>query len=520
MARVRLWVAWLTLIGAPPLALIWLLRHQAFDPTWMSPVFHFYVVSLTAMLTVGLAGLMTFAARQVKDARVFLLSLAFLGIAGVFLTHALTTPFALIQHMNPWVGFSAYLSLLLGATFLALGTIEWRPAASAFLMQRQGAILACFIALLLAFGSFALLNADAQPGAQNDSAAGYDTAGYGEYGSAGGANTMAGMGGMGATPQAAGPLTILSAPAVSRGLATLTLLLLGLVIVRYALRYRANRSPLVAGFLATSILLAQAQCSMVVAPTWHASWWEYHLLMVAAFGAALMSLRREYAHSGSWRGMVEGLLLRDTIAQLQRGYNDVIVALIAAVEAKDPYTRGHTQRVAALSLLVGQELQLPPERLRVLYQSALLHDIGKIGVPDAILNKPGRLTDDEFAIIREHPVRGHAIIQGVRSLRDEIGGVRYHHERLDGSGYPDGLIGDAIPLDARIIAVADVFDALTSSRSYRAAWSREQALATIDGDAGVTLDACCVAALHSVLAGEASVVSRQSSELLASITGD
>ena len=515
MARVRLWVAWLTLIGAPPLVLIWLLRHQASDPTWMSPIFHFYVVSLTAMLTVGLAGLMTFAARQVKDARVFLLSLAFLGIAGVFLTHALTTPFALIQHMNPWVGFSAYLSLLLGATFLALSTIEWRPAASAFLMQRQGAILACFIALLLAFGSYALLNAATETGVHDDSAAGYGAGEYGEYGSAGGANTMAGMD---ARPQTAGPLNILSAPAVSRGLATLTLLLLGLVIVRYALRYRANRSPLVAGFLATSILLAQAQCSMLVAPSWHASWWEYHLLMLAAFGAAIVSLRREYAHSGSWHGMVEGLLLRDTIAQLQRGYNDVIVALIAAVEAKDPYTRGHTQRVAALSLLVGQALQLPPERLRILYQSALLHDIGKIGVPDAILNKPGRLTDEEFAIIREHPVRGHAIIQGVRSLRDEIGGVRYHHERLDGSGYPDGLVGDAIPLDARIIAVADVFDALTSSRSYRAAWSREQALATIDADAGVTLDACCVAALHSVLAAsrESEVVSR---EIVESVTG-
>ncbi|MGN6700072.1 MAG: HD domain-containing phosphohydrolase [Thermomicrobiales bacterium] len=520
MARVRHWLGWLTLIGGPPLALVLLLRHQAFDPTWMAPIFHFYVVSLTAMLTVGLAGLMTFAARQVKDARVFLLSLAFLGIAGVFLTHALTTPFALIQQTNPWVGFSAYLSLFAGATFLALGTIEWRPAASAFLMQRQGAILACFIALLLAFGSFALLNAAGQASANTTGTAGYGAGDYGEYGPAGNSTAMPGMTGMSATPQPAGQLSFLSAPAVSRGFAALTLFLLGLVIVRYALRYRANRSPLVAGFLATSILLAQAQCSMLVAPTWHASWWEYHLLMLAAFGAAIVSLRREYAQSGSWHGMVEGLLLRDTIAQLQRGYNDVIVALIAAVEAKDPYTRGHTQRVAALSLLVGQELRLPSERLRVLYQSALLHDIGKIGVPDAILNKPGRLTDEEFAIIREHPARGHAIIQGVRSLHDEIGGVRHHHERLDGSGYPDGLVGDAIPLDARIIAVADVFDALTSSRSYRAAWSREQALATIDADAGATLDACCVAALHSVLAGESSVVSRQSSELLASLTGD
>ena len=162
MARVRLWFGWIAIIGGPSLVLILLLQHQAPDPALMSPTFHFYVVSLTALSTLGLAGLMTFAARQVNDARVFLLSLAFLGIAGMLLVHALTTPFALIQHMNPWVGFSAYLSLLIGATFLALGTIEWRPAASTFLIQRQGAILACFIAFLLAFGSFALLNAAGQ----------------------------------------------------------------------------------------------------------------------------------------------------------------------------------------------------------------------------------------------------------------------------------------------------------------------------------------------------------------------
>lgn len=127
------------------------------------------------------------------------------------------------------------------------------------------------------------------------------------------------------------------------------------------------------------------------------------------------------------------------------------------------------------------------------------HDIGKIEVPDAILNKPGSLTEEEFAVIREHPARGHDIIRNIRSLRNEVAGVRSHHERLDGRGYPDGLVGDEISLDARIIAVADVYDALTSARSYRAAWSPGQALATMEAEVGTHLDADCVRAAKNVL---------------------
>ncbi len=176
-----------------------------------------------------------------------------------------------------------------------------------------------------------------------------------------------------------------------------------------------------------------------------------------------------------------------------------IVALVEAVEAKDPYTRGHTQRVADLAVLIGQEIGYSSQQLKVLNQAAMLHDIGKIGIPDSVLNKPGRLTDAEFSIVKEHPVRSHRIIQQARSLQREIPGVRHHHERLDGTGYPDGLQGDAIPMDARVIAVADVFDALTSARPYREAWSVERALEIIDQEAGAKLDLRCVAALRRVL---------------------
>ncbi|HEX7102929.1 MAG TPA: HD-GYP domain-containing protein, partial [Nitrolancea sp.] len=253
--------------------------------------------------------------------------------------------------------------------------------------------------------------------------------------------------------------------------------------------------------------------SITTTSMWHLSWWEYHVLMVLALGIAIAGLAREYAQTPSLQGVVGGLLLRDTISQLQNGYTEVIVALVEAVEAKDPYTRGHTQRVAELAVLIGQDIGLSGERLKTLNQAAMLHDIGKISVPDSILNKPGRLTAEEFEFVKEHPVRGHRIIQNVRSLQQEVAGVRHHHERLDGTGYPDGLKGDAIPLDARIIAVADVFDALTSARPYRGPWSSQHAFQILDEEAGITLDADCVGALHRVLpvwAGQADLVTDES----------
>jgi len=288
-------------------------------------------------------------------------------------------------------------------------------------------------------------------------------------------------------------------PRVTLAVGGATIVLLLVVVARHAFLYRLSQTPSAASFLASAVFMAQAQVAMMLAPRWHASWWEYHGLVLAALASAILGLCWEYGQTGNLSDVVQGLLIRDPVSQFQRGYTEVIFALVRAVEAKDPYTRGHTLRVAELSVSIGRELRLSPERLRVLHQSALMHDIGKIGVADAILNKPGRLTPEEFEVIKEHPVQGHMIISSVRSLRQEVAGVRYHHERLDGSGYPDGLVGEEIPLDARIIAVADVFDALTTPRAYRDAWPAERALALIDQDAGPKLDRRCVVALHRVL---------------------
>ncbi len=472
---------WGGVIALPLLTLLLFLGGIVPDPVWQGPRFHFIVVTLTTALALAMALLMVRAATQLRDVRVFFLSLAYMGIAGIFLVHALTTPGALIAGNNPWVGFSAWASLGVGAAFFTLSTIRWSAEHQQRIIARQMALLGAFLLALLAYGAIAVADA-ARSGVPAE-----DHAAHGEYAA------------HGAVGSAVSRFGFLANPSIGKIAALLTLALLAFVIVRYRAIYRTAPSPLVAAMLVSALFLAQSQVAMALTAVWHASWWEYHVLMLAAFGTTIFGLVQEYADAGSVHGVIEGLLVRDTITQVQRGYTEVIVALVEAVEAKDPSTRGHTQRVAELALAIGRALRLPPEQLRVLNRAALLHDVGKIGVPDAILNKPGRLTEEEFAIIKEHPMQGYAMIAHVRSLRDELGGIRSHHERLDGSGYPDGLAGNAIPLIARIIAVSDVFDALTSPRPYRGPWSCEQAFALIDAEAGTRLDADAVAALHSVL---------------------
>ena len=154
----------------------------------------------------------------------------------------------------------------------------------------------------------------------------------------------------------------------------------------------------------------------------------------------------------------------------------VIFSLALAVEAKDPYTAGHIERVSSLAVVIGQDFGLSPGACAQIHRGGVLHDIGKIGVPDSILAKPGRLTPEEFVIIKRHPDIGDRICRKLKTLQDVLDLIRHHHERLDGSGYPDGLSGKELTLESRILAVCDVYDALASNRPYRAAMEGEQAL--------------------------------------------
>lgn len=153
--------------------------------------------------------------------------------------------------------------------------------------------------------------------------------------------------------------------------------------------------------------------------------------------------------------------------RLERLTFEMMYALSETIDAKDRYTSGHSARVARYSKMLAQKKGLPPEKCQQIFMMGLLHDIGKVGVPTEILNKPGRLTDQEFAQIKAHPAIGSSILEKVSLLPELRTGARWHHERVDGRGYPDGLSGEQIPLEAKIIAVADAYDAMTSCRSYR-----------------------------------------------------
>jgi putative two-component system response regulator len=189
---------------------------------------------------------------------------------------------------------------------------------------------------------------------------------------------------------------------------------------------------------------------------------------------------------------IDGVELRarvHSLVRLKRFTDDldsaesVILCLGVTVEARDGCTSGHCERMAAYSAAFGVHLGLPEEEIAALHRGGYLHDVGKIGVPDAVLLKPGRLTDDEFAVMKRHTVIGESVCGNIRSLRLVKPIVRHHHERLDGSGYPDGLRGDAVPRLAQITGIIDVYDALTTDRPYRQRLSTEVAFAELRREA-------------------------------------
>jgi HD-GYP domain-containing protein (c-di-GMP phosphodiesterase class II) len=251
------------------------------------------------------------------------------------------------------------------------------------------------------------------------------------------------------------------------------------------------------------VLLAEVPPILLWGVPWALSWWMYHVLYGAAFLVLFAGWAVEVRRAGSLKVIAEGLSMRDALAQLNRGHDAHVLDLVDAIEAKDRATLGHARRVGAYALDIGKRIGLAPGELRSLALAAEMHDVGKIGVPDAILAKPAKLTDEEFREMQRHTGRGFDIATRIDALRPLAPVIRAHHERMNGRGYPDGLVGEAIPLLARIIAVADSFDAMTSHRPYRAPMTRDAAIAELQRVRGVELDARCVdaflASLHDEL---------------------
>jgi HD-GYP domain-containing protein (c-di-GMP phosphodiesterase class II) len=185
--------------------------------------------------------------------------------------------------------------------------------------------------------------------------------------------------------------------------------------------------------------------------------------------------------------------------RLEAHYTETIEALVSALEARDPYTQAHAGRIRDTASALALAMQLRPEDKRAVRLGSILHDVGKIGISDAILLKPGPLTDEEWAVMRSHPLIGERMLNGIDFLTPALPVIRHHHERWDGGGYPDSIAGEDIPIGARIVAVCDAFDAMTSDRPYRAALPLEVACEELRRDAGKQFDPTCASLLVDVV---------------------
>jgi len=175
-------------------------------------------------------------------------------------------------------------------------------------------------------------------------------------------------------------------------------------------------------------------------------------------------------------------------ALLEQTHFETVIAFSEALDAKDQYTAGHSRRVMEYSVDIGKRMGLGEDDIEQLKKAALLHDIGKIGVPDAVLHKEGKLSDVEYSIIKSHSEIGANILKSIKSFKHLVPSVYHHHERFDGSGYPQGIKGEQIPLHARIITITDSFDAITSNRPYRKAFSLKDAISELEQNKGIQFD--------------------------------
>lgn len=262
----------------------------------------------------------------------------------------------------------------------------------------------------------------------------------------------------------------------------------------FALTRRAGDLVVVVGI----VWLGMALVPVLVLDPYTWVWWTGHALELLGVALVGIPVALDVHRGRPSHPLVGDLPAAELVAEEEAFLGARVRVLMARLEAKDVSTEEHTRRVAEWAVQIGEQLGLAPGRLRDLALAGLLHDIGKLSTPDAILTKPGRLTDAEMDVIKRHPVHGDDLARELGYPEQIRRGVRGHHERLDGSGYPDGLAGEAIDLETRILAVADVWDALVSPRVYRGAWTPERAMGLLVEESGTGFDPRCVEALRAI----------------------
>jgi hypothetical protein len=439
-----------------PVALLHFLgREKVIVDGWI----HFSGVAVGAGLATLCAVVLTVVGARQRDGYAVLVGSAFSVMAALLLLHGLATPGVIVEGYGV-SAFTGGATLPIGGAILALGALSAlrRPAAVRPLLWLLGA----GVVFILALGVAAM----AEPGL---------------------------------------------VPAVPEPRSTAAWIVLAVGLAFYAIlcwravrTYRLTRRGADLLVAVGIVWLAAALPAALLLSFRDLGWWLGHafeIVGIATVGFTVAhDLRRGAARSRPLLGDLGGA---DLVVEAEDFLGSHIRALLAELVEKDPYTEEHTRRVALRAAQVGDELGLSPGRLRDLAIGGLLHDIGKLAVPDAILKKPGPLTDAEYHVVMQHVYTGDALLKELGGFSPTVHRlVRGHHERFDGSGYPRAVAGDPIPLDVAILAVCDVYDALISERVYRKAWSHERALEHLRAGAGKLFEANCVEALADVLARE------------------
>ncbi len=425
---------------------------------YISGEVHFYSVGFSALIAAAAAAGLTITGQRRGDTRTVVVGTAFAVMASLLALHGLATPGVLVGS-NGVVAFTGGATLPVGGLILSLSVFplpallrDVKP-----LLILQGVL----VAVVLSLGASAILI----------------------------------------------PSLVPSVPAPNSPEA-IALLVLGLVvfcvlIVRSARTFLLTQRGLDLAVVVGLVWLTTALVPALTMGWDQLGWWlghEFELDGILLVGAAVAIDLARAAQSRPLSGDLRGAEL---VGAEDLFLGSHVRALTVRLAEKDEYTERHTRRVALRAVQVGEELGLAPGRLRTLAIGALVHDIGKLSVPDSILKKPEALDDVEYAVIRRHPTQGDRLLAELGGFSDGVRRlVRDHHERLDGTGYPGGLSAERIDLDTRILTVCDVYDALISKRVYRGAWTHDQALALLREETGTAFDPRCVAALERVIARE------------------
>lgn len=439
-------------MAVPMLFYQWLRSSASLDVSVNSPHGHFYVVSIVSVVALTLAIAIGFAGIRLRNLKISFLSLSYVSLAALFVLHGLSTP-GLLMHHSSISGNAAQISILLAVFWLWLSSMSSDRTIIRWFSRWQRWLLPVWIGTLLTF-CLALWY----------------------------------------FPESFQWLVLKENPLKWSA----TALIVGLnlwTMFRYLQTYFTSRFPLQLAIVYSSGWMILAQLIIVTGSAWKLSWWLYHFLLLASVAAMAFGIIMQYRSSGSFALAMIKLIRGNTKDWIQAYMSPAVKQLIQTTEKVDAYTAGHSYRVALYALKLAEELQLCADQLRAIAQGSLVHDVGKLSIPDQILNKPGKLSAEEWKLIEQHPVTGYKLCRRLGFMQEELSVIRSHHERWDGTGYPDQLSGEDIPLLARVTAVADVYDALTSLRSYRSALSHEEALAHIRSESGKHFDPDCVNAL-------------------------